>query len=96
VVAEDEPHVAVWNGLHGVDSPFFLDLALPPEPFLGRWDAPLVVLSANPGRAPGDAETYRRLGAAQRLSEIGSVGGTRFRWLADDVADTPGRQWWRR
>jgi hypothetical protein len=55
-----------------------------------------VVLSANPGRAPGDAEAYRNLGVAQRLTEIGTDGGTRFRWLADDVAGTPGGRWWRR
>ena len=96
IAAVDEPYITAWNSIVGTESPFFLDLSMPPEPFLGRWDAPLVVLSANPGRVPGDSEAYRHLGAAERLTEIGTDGGTRFRWLADDVASTPGGQWWRR
>jgi hypothetical protein len=97
VMAEDKPYIEAWNKLPGVaDSPFRLQLDLPPEPFVGPYDAPLVVLSANPGWAPADAETYQRLGAAERLAEIAMDGGACFRWLADDVQDSPGGRWWRR
>jgi hypothetical protein len=97
VTAGDEPYVTAWNNLSAVTgSPFSLDLDLPPEPFLGPHDAPLVVLSANPGRDRRDAAAYRRIGVAGRLAEVAMDGGTSFRWLADDVCDTPAGQWWRR
>jgi hypothetical protein len=80
VTAEDDPYIRAWNHLPAVaDSPFYLQLDLPPEPFAGPHHAPLVVLSANPGWAVGDAEIYHRLGAAERLAEITTDGGARFR-----------------
>lgn len=61
VTAEDEPYIEAWNRLPAVaGSPFRLHLDLPPEPFVGPHDAPLVVLSANPSWAAGDAEIYQR------------------------------------
>lgn len=97
VTADDAPYVTAWNNLPAVaGSPFSLDLDLPPEPFLGPHDAPLVVLSANPGRDPADAAAYRRIGMAERLAEVAKDGGTAFRWLGDDVRDTPAGRWWRR
>jgi hypothetical protein len=97
VTADDEPYVRAWNASlpEGEDSPFFLDLSLPPEPFLGPHDAPVVVLSANPGNAPGDAAAYQRIGVSGRLAEIAGEGGAPLRWLADDVRGTPGGTWWR-
>jgi hypothetical protein len=53
-------------------------------------------LSANPGRAEGDAEAYRRIGAVSRLAEIAKDGGAPLRWLEEDVKNTPGGEWWRR
>jgi hypothetical protein len=96
VTVEDEPYVTARNRIHGEDSPCFLDLYLLPEPFLGRHDAPLVALSAHPGRAGEDAQAYRRLGAADRLAEVATDRGTRFGWLADDVRAPPAGRWWRR
>jgi hypothetical protein len=98
VTAGDEPYVMAWNDSlpEGKDSPFFLDLGLPPEPFLGPHDAPVVVLSANPGNAPGDPAAYQRIGASGRLAEIARVDGAPLRWLADDVCGTPGGTWWRK
>jgi hypothetical protein len=98
VTADDEPYVMAWNDSlpEGKDSPFFLDLGLPPEPFLGSHDAPVVVLSANPGHAPDDAAAYQRIGASGRLAEIAGEGGAPLRWVADDVRGTPGGKWWRK
>jgi hypothetical protein len=97
VTADDEPYVTAWNNLPAVaGSLFSLDLDLPPEPFLGPHDAPLVVLSANPGRDPGDDAAYQRIGVAGRLAEVSKDGGNTFRWLADDIRDTPAGRWWRR
>jgi hypothetical protein len=44
----------------------------------------------------GEIEAYKRIGVSDRLAEIAKDGGTRLRWLADDVQGTPGGRWWRR
>jgi len=96
VTDEDGPYIEEWNKIHTGHPQYRIDLRLPPEPFLGYHDAPLVVLSANPGLAPDDYEAYQRVGAADRLAEVAKDGGGPFRWLADDVKDLPGGRWWRR
>lgn len=96
VTEADQPYIEEWNKIHAGHREFQIDLSLPPEPFLGFHDAPLVVLSANPGRAEGDHEAYQRVGAADRLAEIVKEGGAPIRWLDEDVADTPGGRYWRR
>ncbi len=35
--------------VHASDAPYRLNLTLPPKPFIGLHDAPLVILLANPG-----------------------------------------------
>jgi hypothetical protein len=37
-----------------------VDLNLLPEPFIGRPDAPVVLLNLNPGWSPGDAEWHAK------------------------------------
>ena len=96
VTEEDGPYIEEWNKIPIRHPQYRIDLRLPPEPFLGYHDAPLVVLSANPGLAPGDYEAYQRVGAADRLAELAKDGGGPFRWLAEDVKHTPGGKWWRR
>lgn len=80
------------------DQRFFIDLNLPPGPVLGLHAAPVVLLSADPGRDdPGDYEACRRPGAVRdALDNARSPAGTPVRWLSDELAGTPGGRWWRK
>lgn len=50
VVPEDKPHVDAFNGQVGSDSKRFLQINnVLPEPFVGSRNAPVVLLSNNPG-----------------------------------------------
>lgn len=98
VVPADEPHITAFNELYAPDSPYYLDLSMPPEPVLGLHDAPVVLLSANPGRDPADPDYYyRQPGAIEHaLKDSASADGNPVRLLTDEVANTPGGIWWRR
>ncbi|WP_329127417.1 hypothetical protein [Streptomyces sp. NBC_01465] len=81
----------------GANPKYRLDLALPPEPFLGLHDAPLVTLLANPGRSESDPAAYARPGITPRtLHNIATDGGTPNHFLSGAEPDHPGSLWWRR
>ena len=93
----DQSCLQAFNKRLAADSPHYIDLTLPPEPIIGLHEAPVVLLSANPGRAPGDYVHYRQPGATGRsLEDAGSASGTPVRWLHDDAASSPGGLWWRK
>ncbi|MFF5403843.1 hypothetical protein ACFY8K_03775 [Streptomyces misionensis] len=76
-------------------APYRLDLTLPPEPFLGLHDAPLVMLLANPGVSDADPAAYARPGATERtLQHIANAGGTPNHFLTHPDKDHPGLRWW--
>jgi hypothetical protein len=63
VLASDEPHIRAFNATVGEGSRDALDLTLLPDPWVGRLQAPVVLLNLNPGHSPGDA-------AAHQLPEV--------------------------
>lgn len=97
-VPADRPLLERFNRKWGEGSKRYIDLELPPDPIIGlREEAPIVVLSANPGRSPGDYDHFQRPGAAHAaLEDARSPIGSPVRWLDDDLQDTPGGSWWRR
>ncbi|MFF3075264.1 hypothetical protein [Kitasatospora sp. NPDC057936] len=96
---EDLPYLLAFNdALREHHKPRYgLDLSLPPEPFLGPHDAPLVVLLANPGRDDDDPAAYARPGVTERsLANAASPAGTPHHFLTHDAGGHPGSTWWRR
>jgi hypothetical protein len=98
VLASDEPHIRAFNTTVGEGSRDALDLTLLPDPWVGRLEAPVVVLNLNPGRSPGDA-------AAHQLPEVRRAIVVNLRqepthfplfYLDPDLATIPGARWWRR
>lgn len=96
-VPEDLPHLlALAATTAGSNSKHQLDLTLPPEPFLGLHDAPLVTLLANPGRSESDPAAYARHGVVGRtLESIAAEGGAPNHFLTSAEAEHPGSRWWR-
>ena len=96
VLAIDEPFVDVHNRLFGISSPYYLHLDSPPSPFIGRFDAPFVVLLANPGHARQDRdeqnEPTRRLSILEGLR---TEGGSTFWPLTPEFEGTSAGRWWR-
>lgn len=100
VQPDDEPYVRAFNTIVGDDSPHALDLSLLPDPWVGRLDAPIVLLNLNPGRDPGDPAAHRLAEARNAIMANLRQEPTRFPlfYLDPDppIADIPGARWWRR
>ena len=62
VLENDRPHVAAWNQDRDPTNAHFLRVyELLPEPFIGPLDAPVLLLSNNPGLSePGDKQRARQ------------------------------------
>jgi len=95
VLAGDEPYVRMHNRLLDgePDNPHYIHLDAPPSPFVGNFDAPLVVLLANPG---WEEEDERQQGESNILPVIldglrSDSGGEFWPLREDFVGD-----WWRR
>ncbi|MCK1820391.1 hypothetical protein MTQ10_12385 [Streptomyces sp. XM83C] len=98
-VPEDLPHLQALadTQVHASDAPYRLSLTLPPEPFTGLHDAPLVILLANPGVSDADPAAYALPGVTERtLQHIASAGGTPNHFLTHADKDHPGLRWWSR
>lgn len=95
VIPQDRPYVEAFN--KHADNRTKLRLRLLPDPFIGRSDAPLVVLMLNPGFTPIDHWQYR-IPERRRLimSSLMRGDGQRMHYLDDAFATTPGGRWWRR
>lgn len=73
-----------------------IDTTLWPEPFLGRKDAPVVLLSLNPGWSPLDGlwyakEQFKALARANLLQQDADYP---FYLLNPRLKDAPGSIWW--
>lgn len=99
VLPEDEPYIRAFNDTFAkADRDHRIDLSLPPEPFQGFHDAPLVLLFANPGRS---ARTASEPSAERTLKELTRAnlvtpGGVPYYLLDERVESTPGGEWTRR
>lgn len=67
-----------------------------PEPFLGRRDAPIVLLNLNPGFSERDVETHRLPGFAQasRGNLLHAEAEYPFHLLDPRWQSAPGNKWW--
>jgi hypothetical protein len=73
-----------------------IDVDVLPEPFIGPWDAPLVLLSLNPGWDPEDREVHARSEVDAVIRRNLAGGATSFYYLDEVLRDTPGGRWWRK
>lgn len=94
VLSADEAPLNAFN--RGVQRHYFYDTSLLPEPYFGRFDAPVVVLNLNPGWSPEDAQVHAQPAFAKLCRS--SLGHTLkpypFLHLRPS-ATTPGAKWWR-
>lgn len=95
VLAEDRALIEAFNvrarGEHRID------LTSLPEPFLGRHDAPVVVLGLNPGWSSEDTGWHvdpEFIWRSRANLEQSALSHPFF--LLDPALDAPGSRWWRR
>ena len=94
VLPEDRPHIEAFNAF--ASDATRIDLSLPPEPWIGRLDAPVIVLNLNPGIGPGDQARWTD---ELRNAVWQSFGGERMDWplysLDPRFESSGGSDWWR-
>jgi len=95
VVASDRDAVSKFNATANCASHIHTELL--PEPYLGRPDAPVLLLNLNPGYDPGDLEqhTDSYFGGKCRSNLSHEASDYPF-YLLDPKVEGPGRHWWRR
>jgi hypothetical protein len=74
-----------------------IDVKLLPEPFLGQFNAPVVLLNLNPGWSPGDAEWHAdpEFARLSRANLSHSKSDFPFYLLNPRIQASPGGAWWR-
>jgi len=93
VMPEDAAAIEAFNRV--ADVRHRVDLTLLPEPFLGRPDAPLVVLGLNPGWNPADAAVHADATFSRRSRQNLEQAESAFPfYLLDPSLDAPGHRWW--
>jgi hypothetical protein len=93
VLAEDAAAIAAFNRIVPPSKRY--DLELLPEPFLGRPDAPVVVLGLNPGWSPEGPIGHKVPKFIQRTRENLRHAETTFPFhLLDPALQGPGYRWW--
>jgi len=93
VLPEDGAAIEAFN--RAVDVRHRVDATLLPEPFLGRLDAPVVVLGLNPGWSPGDAAAHADASFARRSRQNLEQAESAFPFhFLDPSLDAPGHRWW--
>lgn len=96
VLPIDRPYVEVHNRIFDETRPHHLRLTSPPSPFAGRFDAPFVVLLANPGHAEEDAsEQNEPSNRKVILDNLRTENGAPFWPLTPQFAETSAGRWWR-
>jgi hypothetical protein len=98
VLEQDAPYVDVHNRLaRGKgDQNHFLHLDVPPAPFGGYFDAPVVILLANPGYSQDDRrEQTKKENLEVILRCLQSTSGAAFWPLTKQFSDTSAGRWWR-
>lgn len=74
-----------------------IELNMLPEPFLGRPDAPVVLLNLNPGVGEDDVQQHKELKfitlSRQNLFHIENVDYP-FYLINPEIQDSPGYKWW--
>lgn len=94
VLADDFPPIEAFNARCHADHRIELDAL--PEPFIGPTNAPVVLLSLNPGWNERDCEIHAQTTIAQLLRENLAGESKRFYYFDDALTGSPGADWWRR
>lgn len=94
MLAEDRAPVERFNSR--IAEPFRVHLDALPEPFVGRPDAPVVLLALNPGYSDDDAALHALPAFAARLrANLAHEPQAYPFYLLDPANGGPGRDWWR-
>jgi len=95
VLPDDAPYVRAFHRHEPEQRHFRLDL--PPDPWLGCWDAPVVLLLQNPSFNDADTAVFARqdVHEANRRNMIEEAGGRPHYWLDEEFGDTYSGVWWR-
>ncbi len=97
VLPADERYLDAFNATDRRRPEHAIDMRLLPEPWLGRHDAPVVVLAANPGLDPSDATVHARPDFEQAIrANLTTPGGVPNYLLDPRFRGAPGARWWRR
>lgn len=95
VLPDDQPFVEMFNRTATEDT--LIHTGLLPEPFFGRFDAPVVVLLLNPGFSADDIRFHKQPKFSSRLrAAIQAESEFPPHFHLDDAADWPGGRWWLR
>lgn len=102
VLRDDQPYVCAFNrdliakSDRTTIAKFRIVTSALPEPFLGRFDAPVVLLALNPGSNPRDAAWHRRPDFRRRWWRYHATGGGSHPFYhLDPEEEGPGARWWR-
>ena len=97
VLDVDRRYLDAYNALLSDDDPRRINFTVPPEPFLGLHDAPVVVLSCNPAFSDGAVDQFTVPGFMDgALANLRTPGGAAIYPLEDRFSATPGGKWWRK
>ena len=96
VLLSDKPHVEAFNRVHRDQRDTLLDARLLPEPWIGRLDAPVVLLLLNPGWQEEDLELHRQ--EAFKRASLDNLAQRHSEWpfhyLDPAFSDSAGGRWW--
>ena len=101
-IPEDLPHIEAFNAAEREkkhpNEKVMIDLTLVPEPYAGRLDAPIVLLSLNPGAAADDPEWHGKSSLQELV--LANLRQEPSEWplhyLHPDLKDSPGGRWYRK
>lgn len=95
VLPEDEPHIRSFNSSEQ-DDRFRIHLEVPPEPFVGRPTAPVIVLNLNPGFEGTEEDSFQDQDFFR--AHLANLAHDReewpFLWLDPRFPDNSGYRWW--
>jgi len=92
---EDAPYVNELNRLYRDDKDHQIETRLPPSPCIGYFEAPLVVLLANPSFITEDVATQQEPNNLELiLAAATTAGGTPFWTLTEQGQKIDTNHWW--
>lgn len=94
VALADQPHIEVF--VEAYEKDWKLDTTVPPDPWLGCWDAPVVLLQMNPSLGHGDDTAYTRhdVRSLNRRNLIDEAGTLPHYWLDPALSALYAGRWW--
>lgn len=95
VLPEDRPAVEAFNRQASPRARLHLDLL--PEPFIGRLDAPILLLTLNPGFAESDRRVHASVTFRSRVRHCHAQRAVRHpNYYLDPTVTGGGAAWWQR